>query len=270
MASATLSPFATCLSACSPQPPASIKRLSGHAPKKAADPAPAPKRVSDWMKVWPASGTFAAYGPCLTYRAIPETALSAAGLDIRPLAHKWNIPARSLQSSQYVKVCSLYGAGFYYMPGTDMCIKIGGWVRMRAVAGDNNNSTTWGPFDGNANTRATNHFSFNARGYITADAREQTAYGVARGYIAVGMSADDTGLRVLAASFKPIARSCSGPASRPVCSVVLRLLQPGGRAIPWRLLPATKTPVTPAGWSGATRHSSGAASRPLCRPKRAA
>ena len=87
------------------------------------------------------------------------------------------------------------------MPGTDMCIKIGGWVRMRAVAGDNNNSTTWGPFNGNANTRATNHFSFNARGYITADAREQTAYGVARGYIAVGMSADDTGLRVQAASF---------------------------------------------------------------------
>jgi Porin subfamily len=23
------------------------------------------------------------------------------------------------------KVCSLYGAGFYYMPGTDICLKIG-------------------------------------------------------------------------------------------------------------------------------------------------
>ena len=30
---------------------------------------------------------------------------------------------------QYVKICSLYGAGFYYIPGTDMCVKIGGWVR---------------------------------------------------------------------------------------------------------------------------------------------
>ena len=30
---------------------------------------------------------------------------------------------------QYVKICSLYGAGFYYIPGTDTCIKIGGYVR---------------------------------------------------------------------------------------------------------------------------------------------
>src|SRR5690348_6733613 len=30
---------------------------------------------------------------------------------------------------QYVKFCSLYGAGFYYIPGADTCIKIGGYVR---------------------------------------------------------------------------------------------------------------------------------------------
>jgi hypothetical protein len=28
----------------------------------------------------------------------------------------------------YVKVCSLYGSGFYYLPGTDTCVKIGGWA----------------------------------------------------------------------------------------------------------------------------------------------
>lgn len=27
----------------------------------------------------------------------------------------------------YVNVCSLYGSGFYYLPGTDTCVKIGGW-----------------------------------------------------------------------------------------------------------------------------------------------
>ena len=27
---------------------------------------------------------------------------------------------------EYVKICSLYGVGFYYIPGTDMCLKIGG------------------------------------------------------------------------------------------------------------------------------------------------
>jgi Porin subfamily len=28
-----------------------------------------------------------------------------------------------------VKICSLYGAGFYYIPGTDTCVKIGGYAR---------------------------------------------------------------------------------------------------------------------------------------------
>jgi hypothetical protein len=28
-----------------------------------------------------------------------------------------------------VKICSLYGAGFYYVPGTDTCLKIGGYLR---------------------------------------------------------------------------------------------------------------------------------------------
>jgi hypothetical protein len=26
---------------------------------------------------------------------------------------------------QYVKICSLYGDGFYYIPGTDTCLKLG-------------------------------------------------------------------------------------------------------------------------------------------------
>ncbi len=39
------------------------------------------------------------------------------------------------------------------MPGTDLCIKIGGWVRAEAVYGGNG-SLTWGPFNGNVNNRA--------------------------------------------------------------------------------------------------------------------
>jgi hypothetical protein len=31
---------------------------------------------------------------------------------------------------QYVKVCSLYGDGFYYIPGTDTCLKLGGYMRV--------------------------------------------------------------------------------------------------------------------------------------------
>jgi outer membrane immunogenic protein len=31
---------------------------------------------------------------------------------------------------EYVKICSMYGAGFYYIPGTDTCIKLSGYVRL--------------------------------------------------------------------------------------------------------------------------------------------
>jgi len=34
---------------------------------------------------------------------------------------------------EYVKVCSLYGAGFWYVPGTDTCIKIGAFVKLQTA-----------------------------------------------------------------------------------------------------------------------------------------
>ena len=44
----------------------------------------------------------------------------------------------------------------------------------------------------NVNNRSTNNSTWRARGYITADARNQTEYGTVRGYIAVGVSGSDT------------------------------------------------------------------------------
>ncbi|MBN9018818.1 MAG: porin [Rhizobiales bacterium] len=36
----------------------------------------------------------------------------------------------------YVKVCDAFGAGFYYSPGTDTCIKVGGYVKFGTSVGD--------------------------------------------------------------------------------------------------------------------------------------
>jgi len=116
---------------------------------------------------------------------------SAAGLVAVTAGQAADLPVKA-QPVQYVKVCSLYGAGFYYMPGTDTCLKIGGWVRAE-VTDHSNGSLTNGPFNNNTNNRSTNNLTVRARGYITADAREQTSYGVARGYIAVGLSSNDLG-----------------------------------------------------------------------------
>src|SRR5579883_1147547 len=38
---------------------------------------------------------------------------------------------------EYVRVCSLYGAGFWYVPGTDTCVKIGAFVRLQTAYGAN-------------------------------------------------------------------------------------------------------------------------------------
>ncbi len=64
-----------------------------------------------------------------------------------------------------------------------------------------NGSFTWGPYNGNANSRGTNNSVLRARGYITADARNQTEYGTVRGYIAVGLSTNDVGLNTAANQF---------------------------------------------------------------------
>ena len=97
---------------------------------------------------------------------------------------------------EYVKVCSLYGAGFYYMPGTDICLKIGGYVRAETTWGSNGNFNP-GPVNGIFNNRNTSNLAMRARAYITADAREQTAFGTVRAYVAVGVATTDIGNSLL-------------------------------------------------------------------------
>ena len=123
---------------------------------------------------------------------------TAAGFVTIAGAQAADLPVKA-KPVEYVKICSLYGVGFYYIPGTDMCIKIGGWVRAEYGWGNNGNFT-WGWANGNVNNRTTNNSDFRARGYITADARNQTEYGTVRGYIAVGLSENDHGGDVNAAN----------------------------------------------------------------------
>jgi hypothetical protein len=111
---------------------------------------------------------------------------TAAGIVALSGAQAADLPVKA-KPVQYVKICSLYGAGFYYIPGTDMCLKIGGWVRQQVGYGVNG-SLTNGANYANQNTRGTQNFAMRSRGYITADARNQTEYGTVRSYIAVGLS----------------------------------------------------------------------------------
>jgi hypothetical protein len=126
---------------------------------------------------------------------------SAAGLVAIAGAQAADLPVKA-KPVQYVKICSLYGVGFYYIPGTDTCIKIGGWVREQYMFGAEDGSN--GPMNIAAATNegladrvsqgSGGGYTFRARGYITADAREQTAYGTVRAYIDVGRSGDQGGV----------------------------------------------------------------------------
>ena len=93
---------------------------------------------------------------------------------------------RVTKSEEYVKVCSLYGAGFYYIPGTDTCIKIGGFVRAEwnhNAAGSFNTHVN----GANANfNRASDTLVSRARTILTVDVRSQTEYGTLRSYMRAG------------------------------------------------------------------------------------
>src|SRR5205809_7155631 len=56
---------------------------------------------------------------------------TAAGLVAVSAGQAADLPAKA-KPIEYVKVCSLYGAGFYFIPGTDICIKVGGYLRAEA------------------------------------------------------------------------------------------------------------------------------------------
>ncbi|MGE5305887.1 MAG: porin, partial [Alphaproteobacteria bacterium] len=114
---------------------------------------------------------------------------SAAGLVAIAGAQAADLPVKA-KPVQYVKICSLYGVGFYYIPGTDMCIKIGGWARTYTVWGADGDSTNGALATVYDYNRTSIDFDYKVRGYLTADARNQTPYGTVRAYIDVGFSGD--------------------------------------------------------------------------------
>jgi len=107
---------------------------------------------------------------------------TAAGLATLTTAQAADLPVKA-KAVEYVKICSLYGAGFYYIPGTDTCIRIGGAIRV----GTTFNGNPWDvPFfqgsTGGANAYNRNYFAARERAYLSLDTRTQTEYGVVRTY----------------------------------------------------------------------------------------
>src|SRR5665213_4043856 len=99
---------------------------------------------------------------------------AAAGMVAVAGAQAAYLPVKA-KPVQYVKICSLYGAGFYYMPGTDTCIKIGGFVRaeVNANAGGSYSVMQAGPVNSPVQGSAE---TWRTRAGVTLDTRSQTEY----------------------------------------------------------------------------------------------
>lgn len=53
---------------------------------------------------------------------------SSAGLASAAAGHATDLPAFRAAPVEYVRICDAYGAGFFFIPGTDRCLEIGGSV----------------------------------------------------------------------------------------------------------------------------------------------
>jgi hypothetical protein len=111
---------------------------------------------------------------------------SAAGLVAVAGAQAADLPVKA-KPVEYVKVCSIYGAGFFYIPGTDSCIKIGGWVRAEYGFQTGNSEVPFNQGAGGLNNRiSTNELAMRARWVTSLDVRTQTEYGTLRAYTRAG------------------------------------------------------------------------------------
>jgi len=94
---------------------------------------------------------------------------SVAGLAAVSGAQAADLPSKKAAPVEYVRVCSAYGAGFFYIPGTETCLRVGGRVRAEFRYNDRYQ-------------RAQAATGFRARGRLNVDARTQTAYGTLRAF----------------------------------------------------------------------------------------
>jgi Porin subfamily len=104
---------------------------------------------------------------------------SAAGLLAMSGAQAADLPVKA-KAVEYVKICSLYCAGFFYIPGTDTCLKLGGYLRIDTTFnGGIYDQPAWSGDLGQRN-RFYDYFASRSRMALTVDTRTATEYGVVR------------------------------------------------------------------------------------------
>src|SRR5262249_137633 len=121
---------------------------------------------------------------------------TAAGLVAVAGAQAADMPVKA-KPVQYVKICSLYGDGFYYIPGTDVSLKVGGSGRQQFFyhCGVTGTTAPWQAGSPAAGSGYQDRFDggdflIRSRAYAWFDSRQQTEYGTLRTYLNLGVNFD--------------------------------------------------------------------------------
>ncbi|MCM2449837.1 porin [Agrobacterium vitis] len=94
------------------------------------------------------------------------------------------IVAAAPEPAEYVRVCDAFGTGYFYIPGTETCLRVKGYVRFEVQGNSNDSESSWsGIRDWNARTR----------GLVTFDAKTDSELGTIGSTITVRTWADENG-----------------------------------------------------------------------------
>ena len=108
------------------------------------------------------------------------------------------------EPTEYVRICDTYGAGFYYIPGTETCLRVGGFLRYDIGVGDLFAVPTLDKSDLLDGVIDFNETYFKrARFSLHVDARSETELGTLRGFAHINFDYDSHGNGVTILGVRP-------------------------------------------------------------------
>jgi len=125
---------------------------------------------------------------------------SAATLVAVAGAQAADLPSKKAAPATYVKVCDAYGAGFFVIPGTDTCLKVGGYVRAeyQYTPATKAYTSTGALLTSYVSTNVAKNMQdttgYEVRGRIEVDGRTPTSMGPARTFVRL-RGATNSGIR---------------------------------------------------------------------------
>ena len=129
------------------------------------------------------------------------SAAALTGIAFALGARAADLPQRQAAPIEYIRICDAYGASFFYIPGTETCLRVGGMALAELRSFDPSFSIVGPLFYGNgaphlgagfvplpsqySNARSRDATDFAALGRVELDARTQSPLGTLRSFIRV-------------------------------------------------------------------------------------